>query len=166
MGMSLTLLPTLQVIMLTGDNPLTACHVAKELKISQRKLLVLTRTEEEWAWQNRSGTTTITMETKPSELGKEYDLCITGEVRRGRGRLSSLIPRLRYMERPGNEASPRLFLHIIRAVMEDLVYRLVLPSVFVGSGVSLEKRQGRGIFCSTALCEDLCQSLTQAKGIL
>ena len=105
--------------MLTGDNPLTACHVAKELKISQRKLLVLTRTEE-WAWQNRSGTTAITMETKPSELGKEYDLCITGEVRQRRGGLSSLIPRLRYMKRPGNEASPRLFLQLSELLWRTL----------------------------------------------
>ena len=67
--------------MLTGDNPLTACHVAKELKISQQKLLVLTRTEEEWVWQSVGGATRAAMESEPSALGKKYDLCITGEVR-------------------------------------------------------------------------------------
>ena len=67
--------------MLTGDNPLTACHVAKELKISQRKLLVLTRTEDGWVWQSVGGGTMAAMDREPSELGKKYDLCITGEVR-------------------------------------------------------------------------------------
>ena len=67
--------------MLTGDNPLTACHVAKELKISQRKLLVLTRTEDDWVWQSVGGATRAAMESEPSALGKKYDLCITGEVR-------------------------------------------------------------------------------------
>ena len=99
--------------MLTGDNPLTACHVAKELKISQRKLLVLTRTKDEWAWQNRGGTTTITMETKPPELGKEYDLCITGEVRQGRGPCSQATLRFA-MEWPVNEASSWLLPHTAR----------------------------------------------------
>ena len=67
--------------MLTGDNPLTACHVAKELKISQQKLLVLTETEERgWVWQSVGGTNSAAMETNPSELGSKYDLCLTGDV--------------------------------------------------------------------------------------
>ena len=67
--------------MLTGDNPLTACHVAKELKISQQKLLVLTETEERgWVWQSVGGSNSAAIETKPSELGSKYDLCLTGNV--------------------------------------------------------------------------------------
>lgn len=67
--------------MLTGDNPLTACHVAKELKISTRKTLVLTETNEGvWHWQSIGGGTTAAMETRPAELGKNFDLCLTGNV--------------------------------------------------------------------------------------
>ena len=67
--------------MLTGDNPLTACHVAKELKISTRKILVLTETNEGvWHWQSSGGGTTAAMEMKPAELGKNFDLCLTGNV--------------------------------------------------------------------------------------
>jgi cation-transporting ATPase 13A1 len=69
------------VIMLTGDNPLTACHVAKELKIATRKTLVLTEVNEGvWHWQSVGGGTTATMETSPAELGKTFDLCLTGDA--------------------------------------------------------------------------------------
>ena len=71
----------IQVIMLTGDNPLTACHVAKQLKISKKKTLVLTHiNEDEWAWQSVGGATSVSMDTRPLELGKNYDLCLTGDV--------------------------------------------------------------------------------------
>ena len=67
--------------MLTGDNPLTACHVAKELKIATRKTLVLTETNEgAWHWQSIGGGTTAAMETRPAELGKNFDLCLSGNV--------------------------------------------------------------------------------------
>ena len=67
--------------MLTGDNPLTACHVAKELRIATRKTLVLTETNEEaWLWQSIGGGTTAAMETLPRQLGKTFDLCLTGQV--------------------------------------------------------------------------------------
>lgn len=80
--------------MLTGDNPLTACHVAKELKIAQRKLLILSHVtssedddvtndvmpSEEWEWQSIGGTSKATLETDPAELGKDHDLCVTGDV--------------------------------------------------------------------------------------
>lgn len=74
---------------MTGDNPLTACHIAKELKITTRKVLVLTPSQitesqatgsPEWVWQTASGSRTVTMDTKPAELGSNYDLCLAGEV--------------------------------------------------------------------------------------
>jgi cation-transporting ATPase 13A1 len=77
--------------MLTGDNPLTACHVAKELKIAQRKLLILSHVassekdddvipSEEWEWQSIGGASKATLEADPAELGKDHDLCVTGDV--------------------------------------------------------------------------------------
>ena len=79
--------------MLTGDNPLTACHVAKELKITQRKLLILSHVmssnddndddvmpSEEWEWQTIGGGKKAPLETDPAQLGKEFDLCVTGDV--------------------------------------------------------------------------------------
>ena len=75
--------------MLTGDNPLTACHVAKELKITQRKLLILSHVMssdddddnvKEWEWQSIGGASKASLETDPAQLGKEHDLCVTGDV--------------------------------------------------------------------------------------
>jgi len=118
--------------MLTGDNPLTACHVAKELKISQRKLLVLTRTEDEWVWQSVGGGTTAAMDREPSELGKKYDLCITGEVRSVR---CSLLKQLE-----GALACINYFL------------------LDLGNGVLAEGGWGEGVHHHTTLREGLCKS--------
>lgn len=68
------------VTIITGDNPLTACHVARELEITQRKVLVLSKDcNGEWAWQSVGGHDTFGLNTSPKELGNQYDLCITGE---------------------------------------------------------------------------------------
>lgn len=71
----------LQVVMLTGDNPLTACHVAKELKITNKKILILTQNPDtQWVWQSVGGATKATMETSPTQLVGKYDLCLSGDV--------------------------------------------------------------------------------------
>ena len=82
--------------MITGDNPLTACYVAKELGIAPGKRLILTRlpplsasntvTDSEaniWKWQNVNATTSVVFSAARDEisrLGNAYNLCLTGEV--------------------------------------------------------------------------------------
>lgn len=67
---------------ITGDNPLTACHVAKELDITRKKVLMLNKDQNgDWAWQSVGGHSVLSLDTTPKELGDQYDLCITGEVR-------------------------------------------------------------------------------------
>lgn len=69
--------------MITGDNPLTACHVAKELRFTKKKLLVLTAPNDEsteWKWE--SVNKDMTLPIQPSnirDLTKDHALCVTGE---------------------------------------------------------------------------------------
>lgn len=74
--------------MITGDNPLTACHVAKELLFTQKKggTLILTRQlgkENSWAWQSIDETKILPLEENLNDCDKltdTYDLCVTGDV--------------------------------------------------------------------------------------
>lgn len=77
-----------KVLMITGDSPLTACHVARELRFTHKKLLVLTPPQEgrldTWSWMSVDGDRTYPLDdTKPSKnismLLSTNDLCITGE---------------------------------------------------------------------------------------
>jgi len=76
--------------MLTGDNPLTACHVAKELKICQNKQLILMlqdSTLDTWVWQKVGRGQQFPL-SEWVTLKRQYDLCLTGDVRNwGRGQL-------------------------------------------------------------------------------
>lgn len=75
-----------RVVMITGDNPLTAVHVAKEVEIVEREALILDAPEEshgnhELVW--RSVDEKIIIPVKPSEsfnieLFEKYDLCVSG----------------------------------------------------------------------------------------
>ncbi|XP_077986422.1 endoplasmic reticulum transmembrane helix translocase-like [Glandiceps talaboti] len=91
------------VTMITGDNPLTACHVAKELKFTRKSAtIILTppdQKESEWHW--KSVDETIALPMIPSggvkDLVKNYDLCMTGEglthMQNGNTKfLNSLLP--------------------------------------------------------------------------
>ncbi|XP_055595293.1 endoplasmic reticulum transmembrane helix translocase [Uranotaenia lowii] len=72
-----------KVMMITGDNPLTACHVAKELRFTKRTIVVLLKDEIEnlWRWESINGDVKIPLTEKRSvkDLYKEHDFCITGE---------------------------------------------------------------------------------------
>lgn len=74
-----------KVVMITGDNPLTACHVAKELRFTKKPILVLTPNEDGtiFQWQSIMGTAKIPIRGPQSqtirEIIKEYDFCITGD---------------------------------------------------------------------------------------
>ena len=73
--------------MITGDNVLTACHVARSLHLSKKTLLALTKCPAEddqparWIWQStdRSVHYDLFPATMKNFLA-DYDLAVTGEV--------------------------------------------------------------------------------------
>nr|MBE5724991.1 putative cation-transporting ATPase 13A1 [Cucujiformia] len=67
-----------KVIMITGDNPLTACHVSKELKFTNKPILNLVE-HEDWEWESIDQDVKIPLESDYKVLTKKYDLCITGD---------------------------------------------------------------------------------------
>ncbi|XP_022911690.2 endoplasmic reticulum transmembrane helix translocase [Onthophagus taurus] len=69
-----------KVVMITGDNPLTACHVAKELKFTQKQTtLILKETENEWNWESIDQKTKIDLTENINEIIQKNNLCITGD---------------------------------------------------------------------------------------
>lgn len=75
------------VVMITGDNPLTACHVSRELEFTEKDVtLILTNFGSSWSWQSVDQSEKIPLgsenvATKGKEIWNEYTLCMTGEVR-------------------------------------------------------------------------------------
>ncbi|KAJ4285939.1 putative cation-transporting ATPase 1 [Collariella sp. IMI 366227] len=76
-----------RVVMITGDNPLTAVHVAKEVEIVDRDVLILdtpehsVHGEESLIWRSVDDKIRIDVDpTKPidPEILKNNDLCVTG----------------------------------------------------------------------------------------
>ncbi|KAI8618780.1 hypothetical protein BC830DRAFT_1208454 [Chytriomyces sp. MP71] len=69
-------------VMITGDNALTACHVAKEVGIVAKPVLILDlKNETDLSWQSVDETVNITVDVekvaKDPRLAK-YELCTTG----------------------------------------------------------------------------------------
>lgn len=76
-------------VMITGDNPLTACHVAKEVAITTKPVLILdapedhhnVTSEHNLVWRNIDETIIIPFSSKDkidANLFKINDICITG----------------------------------------------------------------------------------------
>nr|NVI71689.1 putative cation-transporting ATPase 13A1 [Cucujiformia] len=67
-----------RVVMITGDNPLTACHVSKELKFTDKPILNLIK-HDDWCWKSIDEELELALEYDYKELIQRYDLCITGD---------------------------------------------------------------------------------------
>uniref|UniRef100_A0A673FWQ4 Endoplasmic reticulum transmembrane helix translocase n=1 Tax=Sinocyclocheilus rhinocerous TaxID=307959 RepID=A0A673FWQ4_9TELE len=77
------------VVMITGDNPLTACHVARELHFIQKEhTLILQQSPNQGragetylkSWVSIDGNVCLPLPTSSvSDLVRRYDLCVTGE---------------------------------------------------------------------------------------
>ncbi|EFX70258.1 hypothetical protein DAPPUDRAFT_217456 [Daphnia pulex] len=69
-----------RVVMITGDNPLTACHVAKVLKFAKKEsTLIMTCVANEWVWQ--SVDQDLELPLIPADFKRftsDHVLCITG----------------------------------------------------------------------------------------
>lgn len=72
------------VTMITGDNPLTACHVAKKLKFTTKTTLILQHPNDKdssWHWQSINDKVVLPLTGKNirKDVIDKYDLCLTGE---------------------------------------------------------------------------------------
>ena len=73
--------------MIIGDNPLTACHVARQLRICKTSTtIILTEVDGSWSWQSvdqkvsllLAGPDTL-LRTEWTQFLKGNDMCITGK---------------------------------------------------------------------------------------
>ncbi|CAG8757829.1 3987_t:CDS:2, partial [Acaulospora morrowiae] len=75
-----------RVVMITGDNPLTACHIAREVDIVDREVLILdirenARSNDDLVWKSVDEKTVMPVnlaEPINPNIYQNYDLCITG----------------------------------------------------------------------------------------
>ncbi|KAG0300168.1 hypothetical protein BGZ97_003362 [Linnemannia gamsii] len=73
-------------VMITGDNPLTACHVARQVDIVNRDVLIMDVREdgtgpEDLVWKSVDESKIIALDpTKPFDAAifRDYDICVTG----------------------------------------------------------------------------------------
>ncbi|KAF9340586.1 hypothetical protein BGZ91_001256 [Linnemannia elongata] len=71
-------------VMITGDNPLTACHVARQVDIVNRDVLIMDVREdgpEDLVWKSVDENKMIALDpTKPFDttIFRDYDICVTG----------------------------------------------------------------------------------------
>ncbi|KAG7243486.1 hypothetical protein INR49_011042 [Caranx melampygus] len=95
------------VVMITGDNPLTACHVARELHFIQKEHTLILQpcpNQSEWRWESIDGSVHVPLPPPSvSSFVQQFDLCVTGE---GLAKLScdprllhTLLPHIRVFAR-------------------------------------------------------------------
>ncbi|TPX56048.1 hypothetical protein PhCBS80983_g04821 [Powellomyces hirtus] len=103
-----------RTVMITGDNALTACHVAQEVDIVSRQVLIADVWEDEkLAWKSVDETIAIEpkLEQKAFDMRlDEYDLCCTGKglsAIMGTPAFAALLPRIWVYARvsPGQKES-------------------------------------------------------------
>ncbi|XP_037744056.1 endoplasmic reticulum transmembrane helix translocase isoform X1 [Chelonia mydas] len=96
------------VVMITGDNPLTACHVAQELHFIQKDHTLILQPPHSkdscWQWQSIDGTTTLPIFPHSRQQLIRYNLCVTGEglsylQTASRQQLLKLIPHVQVFAR-------------------------------------------------------------------
>ena len=102
------------VMMITGDNPLTACHVARQLRFCRTATtLILTQLgPSDWAWQSVDLTVTVPLSGPDCGVSRadwaaflqSHDLCLTGEglaylLSSHPSRASRLLPHIRIFAR-------------------------------------------------------------------
>lgn len=70
-----------ELVMITGDQALTACHVAAQVHIVDRPVLILTeRKSGGWEWLSPDEVTAVEYEEAGvEEIAQEYDLCVAGK---------------------------------------------------------------------------------------
>ncbi|CAG7836288.1 unnamed protein product [Allacma fusca] len=69
-----------KAIMITGDNPLTACHVARQLNMTMRPTTLILNPET-LSWESILKDVKLTFgEDSVDKLVKTYDLCISGDA--------------------------------------------------------------------------------------
>lgn len=76
-----------KVVMITGDNPLTACHVARELRFTRKTILVLSpdvansdEIKQKYVWISINEDQVETIDVKNwKNLVQNFDLAITGD---------------------------------------------------------------------------------------
>ena len=97
--------------MITGDNPLTACHVARQLRFCRTPTtIIMTQAEAGWCWQSVDRSVTLPLE--PPGGGRKqwrqfltgYDMCVTGEglsylLQKDAAMVNRLLPHVRVFAR-------------------------------------------------------------------
>jgi len=67
-----------KVVMITGDNPLTACHVARQLKMHSKEAILILNADS-LHWESIDGSKNLPFDsTEDKALVEQFDLCVTG----------------------------------------------------------------------------------------